>query len=103
MSAPVARVAFPPNWPARIGLIVLVAYVLYAARILDITWARFVQGLDHGRAFLARMFPPDISPDKLQLLYGGMVESRVCRFDGPTMSTPHAKVSGVKVTPTSVA
>jgi phosphonate ABC transporter permease subunit PhnE len=75
MSMPANRVAFPPNWPARIGMIVLVAYVLYAARILDITWARFVQGLDHGRAFLARMFPPDVAPDKLQLLYDGMVES----------------------------
>lgn len=75
MNAPAHRVAFPPNWPARIGLIVLVAYVLYAARILDITWARFVQGLDHGAKFLARMIPPDIAPDKLALLYDGMIES----------------------------
>ena len=35
--------------------------------------------------------------------YGGMVESNVLRFEGPTMSTPHAKTSGVKVSPTSVA
>jgi phosphonate ABC transporter permease subunit PhnE len=75
MSAPTSRVAFPPNWPARIGLIVFVAYVLYAARILDITWARFVLGLDHGAKFLARMFPPDVAPDKLALLYDGMIES----------------------------
>lgn len=75
MSAPASRVAFPPNWPARIGLIVLVAYVLYAARILEITWARFVQGLDHGAKFLARMVPPDVAPDKLTLLYDGMIES----------------------------
>jgi phosphonate ABC transporter permease subunit PhnE len=75
MNAPARRIAFPPNWPARIGLLVLVAYVLYAARILDITWARFVQGLDHGAKFLARMVPPDITPDKLTLLYDGMVES----------------------------
>ena len=27
--------------------------------ILDITWARFVVGLDQGARFLARMFPPD--------------------------------------------
>jgi phosphonate ABC transporter permease subunit PhnE len=75
MNAPARRVAFPPNWPAHIGLLVLVAYVLYAARILDITWARFVQGLDHGARFLARMVPPDITPDKLTLLYDGMIES----------------------------
>ena len=27
--------------------------------------------------------------------YGGIVSSRVLRFDGPTMSTPHTNVSGV--------
>jgi phosphonate ABC transporter permease subunit PhnE len=72
-SAP--RVAFPPNWPARIGLAALVLYVIYAAQILDITWSRFVAGLGHGTRFISRMFPPDISPDKLALLYDGMVES----------------------------
>lgn len=69
------RVAFPPNWPARIVLALLAIYVVYAAQILDITWARFLVGLDHGAKFLDRMFPPDIAPDKLQLLYTGMVES----------------------------
>jgi phosphonate ABC transporter permease subunit PhnE len=69
------RVAFPPNWPVRIGLLALAVYVVYAAQILDITWARFLIGLDHGAKFLDRMFPPDIAADKLQLLYTGMVES----------------------------
>jgi phosphonate ABC transporter permease subunit PhnE len=69
------RVAFPPNWPARIGWIVLAAYVLYASTILDLTWARFVIGLDHGAKFVVRMFPPDFSADKMALLYVGMTES----------------------------
>jgi phosphonate ABC transporter permease subunit PhnE len=69
------RVAFPPNWPARIGLAVLVLYVVYAGNSLDVTWQRFVTGLDHGSRFLARMFPPNVAADKLTLLYGGMVES----------------------------
>ena len=69
------RRPFPPNWSFRIGLIALVAYALYASRILDITWARFVLGLDHGGHFLARMFPPDVAPDKMALLYSGMLES----------------------------
>jgi phosphonate ABC transporter permease subunit PhnE len=69
------RVAFPPNWPARIGLAVLALYVIYAAQILDITWARFVAGLGHGERFLSRMFPPNVAPDKLTLLYDGMIES----------------------------
>ena len=75
MTTPAARVAFPPNWPARIGALALAAYVVYASTILDITWARFLAGLDHGSRFLSRMFPPDFSADKLQLLYTGMVES----------------------------
>jgi phosphonate transport system permease protein len=69
------RTAFPPNWPARIGLIALAAYVVYAGHILDFTWSRFVVGLDQGGRFIARMFPPDVSPDKLDLLLGGMIES----------------------------
>ena len=69
------RVAFPPNWPTRIGFVVLAVYVVYASRILDITWARFIAGIDHGGKFLARMFPPNVAHDKLQLLYAGMAES----------------------------
>jgi phosphonate ABC transporter permease subunit PhnE len=75
MTPRAARVAFPPNWPARIGALILLAYVVYASSILDITWTRFLAGLDHGGRFLSRMFPPDFSADKLQLLYTGMVES----------------------------
>lgn len=72
---PSARVAFPPNWPARIGLAALALYVVYAAQILDITWARFVAGLGHGERFISRMLPPNLAPDKLGLLYDGMIES----------------------------
>ncbi len=70
-----ARVAFPPNWPARIGLAALALYAIYAAQILDITWARFVAGFGHGGQFLSRMFPPNVAADKLDLLYHGMAES----------------------------
>ena len=72
-SAP--RRAFPPNWPARLGLVALALYVVYAASILDLTWPRFVEGLGHGVRFIARMVPPDFSPDRLQLLRHGMIES----------------------------
>ena len=73
--SPTRRIAFPPNWPARIALVALALYVVYAAQILDITWARFVAGLGHGGRFISRMFPPNVAPDKLALLYDGMVES----------------------------
>ncbi len=69
------RVAFPPNWPARIGLAALAIYAVYAAQILDITWARFLVGLDQGAKFLDRMFPPNVAADKLHLLTTGMAES----------------------------
>ena len=69
------RVAFPPNWPVRITLLALALYVIYASTILDITWARFVIGLDQGARFLSRMWPPDIASDKLELLTSGMIAS----------------------------
>lgn len=74
-TSPAARVAFPPNWPARIGLAALVIYVIYAGSTLEFTWARFVIGIDQGGRFLSRMFPPDFAPDKQSLLYAGMMES----------------------------
>src|SRR5262245_40753896 len=75
LSPRLQRVAFPPNWPARIGLTVLALYVLYASTVLDITWARFLTGLEQGSRFLSRMFPPNTAADKLALLYDGMSES----------------------------
>jgi len=66
---------FPPNWLARIGLLALALYVVYACSTLDITWARFVEGLGHAPRFISRMLPPDVAPDKLQLLRHGMIES----------------------------
>jgi phosphonate ABC transporter permease subunit PhnE len=74
-SAAARRVAFPPNWLARIAFVALAIYVVYASTILDISWARFVAGFGHGARFIARMFPPNIAPDKLQLLASGMLES----------------------------
>jgi len=74
-SASAPRRAFPPNWPARLGLAALVLYVVYASSIIDISWARFIAGFAHGGRFLARMVPPNFAPDKLALLYSGMIES----------------------------
>jgi phosphonate ABC transporter permease subunit PhnE len=69
------RIAFPPNWPARIGMIALAVYFAYACTILDFTWQRFLIGLGHGSRFIGRMWPPDLATDKLALLYTGMIES----------------------------
>jgi phosphonate transport system permease protein len=69
------RSAFRPNWPARLGWLALAAYAIYAASILDVTWARFALGLEQGARFIGRMFPPDVATDKLQLMIRGLYES----------------------------
>ena len=43
----------------------------------------------------------DVNIVRIGPQYGGIVESSVTRFDGPTISTPHANLSGVIVTPAS--
>lgn len=58
--------AFRSNVWARAGWLALALYVVYAASRLQITWARFVIGLDNGAKFIARMLPPVIAqPDSL--------------------------------------
>src|SRR5687768_9549694 len=67
------RHAFPANWPARAGWVVLAIYVVYAASTLDFTWSRFVSGLDNGARFIAKMFPPDFA--RWEILKKGLIES----------------------------
>jgi phosphonate transport system permease protein len=74
-SGPGGRRAFPPNWPALLGWLLLAGYLAYAATRLDVSWARFVTGLANAERFLGRMFPPNLAPDKLQLIGAGIVES----------------------------
>ena len=67
------RRAFPVNRWAWFGWSALVLYVIYASARLEITWNRFIVGLDNGAKFLARMFPPVIAqPDSL---LKGLIES----------------------------
>jgi phosphonate transport system permease protein len=56
-------------------LLALAAYAVYAASLLDVTWERFQAGIEHGARFIARMFPPDVRPDKLALMMRGLYES----------------------------
>ena len=67
--------AFLPNWPARIAWLALAAYALYAASILDVTWDRFVLGLENAAKFIGRMFPPDTAADKMALMARGLYET----------------------------
>ncbi|MCO4054279.1 MAG: phosphonate ABC transporter, permease protein PhnE [Bosea sp.] len=67
--------AFPANWTRRALLLLLVGYIVYAAGILQITWARFLIGLDQGAIFLQRMWPPNVQAQKVELIKDGMLES----------------------------
>jgi phosphonate transport system permease protein len=67
--------AFLPNWPARCAWLALVVYAFYAASILDVTWERFVIGLDNGVKFIGRMLPPDTAADKMTLMLKGLYET----------------------------
>lgn len=69
------RDAFPANWKKRALWLALIIYVIYAAGILQVTWARFVIGLDQGARFLGRMWPPNMQAQKLSLIQEGMLES----------------------------
>jgi phosphonate transport system permease protein len=69
------RDAFPINWQSRAGFIALGLYCLYAMSTLDITWARFVKGLDQGAIFLNRLWPPNFAPDKVAMMTEGLLES----------------------------
>jgi phosphonate transport system permease protein len=69
------RLAFQPNWPLRIGTIVLAIYVIWAAGQLDVTWARLVDGLANAQKFLGRMFPPNFAPAKIEMIVKGLTES----------------------------
>ena len=67
------RNPFPPNWPARIGAALALAYVIYASAQLGITGDRLMRGFGEAGRFLARMFPPNFT--RWELLLEGMLES----------------------------
>lgn len=58
---------------AKLGLILVVAYAIFAATQLGFSWDRFEAGLGHGAKFLSRMFPPSI--ERGAMLWKGIAES----------------------------
>jgi phosphonate ABC transporter permease subunit PhnE len=106
-SPPLRRLAFPPNWPVRIGLVLFAVYAVYAAATLDMTWTRFVDGFGHGGRFLSRMFPPSFAPDKLVLLIDGMTESLqiavLATVFGVALSLPLGFASARNLSPAPLA
>jgi phosphonate transport system permease protein len=69
------RDAFLPSWPRRFGFFALGLYCLYAMSTLELTWERFVKGINQGGKFLNRLWPPNFAPDKVSLMNEGLLES----------------------------
>jgi phosphonate transport system permease protein len=69
------RNPFPAHWPTRLGVLALLAYVIWAASQLDFTWSRFISGLGNANRFLTRMFPPNFGGDKWEMIVKGLTES----------------------------
>lgn len=67
--------AFLPNWPARLAWLALAVYALYAASLLDVTWERFVLGIENGFKFIERMLPPETEASKMKLMVRGLYET----------------------------
>jgi len=61
------------NWRERAVWIVFLVYFGYALSHLELTPARFLAGLEFGRQFLAKLFPPDFH--RTELLVKGLKES----------------------------
>jgi phosphonate transport system permease protein len=78
VSAEAARRAFAPNWAARLGLLALALYAVYAAAQLDVTLSRLMIGFGEAGRFLGRMVPPNFA--RWQLLAAGMLESLQIAF-----------------------
>jgi phosphonate ABC transporter permease subunit PhnE len=101
------RLAFPPHWGVRVGFLALAVYTAYATTILDISWPRFVAGFDHGARFIARMFPPNVASDKLELLYTGMLESLqiaiIATAAGVLLSLPLGLAAARNLSPSPLA
>jgi len=74
-ATPARQPAFLPNWPARLAWLALAAYALYAASLLDVTWERFVLGIENAIKFIGRMVPPETDASKMQLMMRGLYET----------------------------
>ena len=75
---------------ARLGWLILFAYLVWAMTSLEFSFARFLTGLDNGANFIARMFPPNF--ERWDLLVKGLTESLqmafLASFFGTLISLP---------------
>lgn len=64
---------FALSGKAKLGLVLILAYAVFASTQLGFSWDRFAAGLGHGARFLGRMFPPSF--ERMDVLWQGIAES----------------------------
>ncbi|MBL8380607.1 MAG: phosphonate ABC transporter, permease protein PhnE [Burkholderiales bacterium] len=103
LSAATAR-PFRASWQARLGWLVLFAYLVWAMGALEFSWPRFVIGLDNGAKFISRMVPPNF--ERWDLLVKGLVESLqmafLASFFGTLISLPLGLLAARNLMPAAV-
>ena len=103
----VARVAFPARWGARMLWVGVSVYVIFALGTLQVSWDRVSQGGPQAAKLLSRMWPPNLAPDKLELISSGMLESLqiavIASFAGVLLSLPLSLMAARNLAPASLA
>ena len=99
--------AFDVHWPSRLAWIGFALYALYAAGQVNFSWDRFVSGLPQAYKLFGRMFPPNIAPDKLDLISTGMLETIqiaiIATTVGVFLSLPLAVMAARNLSPSWLA
>ena len=68
-----SHVIRPTHWTTRLMWIAFAAYLLYALGRIELSPERFLSGMEFGRQFVGKLFPPDFQ--RAELLVKGLKES----------------------------
>lgn len=102
-----ARGAFPARWGARMLWVGVSIYVIFALSTLQVSWDRVSQGGPQASKLLSRMWPPNLAPDKLELISSGMLESLqiavIASFAGVLLSLPLSLMAARNLAPAALA
>lgn len=98
---------FAPHWPSRVAWAGLGLYTLYALSTLNVSWTRVLAGGPQALKMLSRMWPPNMAPDKLDLIASGLLESLqialISTFAGVLLSLPLALMAARNLSPTTLS
>ena len=98
---------FAPRWSIRAAWLAGLTYVVYAMSTLQVSWDRVLQGGPQAVKLLSRMWPPNMAPDKLELISAGMLESLqiavIASFVGVVLSLPLGLMAARNLAPNAVA